>query len=59
MCVEIEIHACCVLEIDVYFVENYMSVSAEIVEGFCIPKLTILGYEGVKCGTLVYDHMNT
>ena len=59
VCVEMEIHACCVLEIDVYFVKNYMSVSAEIVEGFCMPKLTILGYEGVKCGTNVYEHMNS
>ena len=54
-----EIHACRVLEIDVYFVENYMSVSAEIVKGFCMTKLIILGYEGVKCGTLMYEHMNS
>ena len=52
-------HVCCVLEIDVYFAENFMSVSAEIVEGFCMPKLTISGYEGVKCGTLMYEHMNS
>ena len=38
---ELEIHVCCVLEIDVYFVENCMCVSAEIVEGFCMPKLMI------------------
>ena len=59
MCVELEIHAHRVLKIDVYFVENYMSVSTEIVEGFCMLKLTILGYEGVKCGTLVYEDMNS